>query len=167
LRIGKKLFNRTHPDYIPFVITNEILGGYFGSRLMKNIREDKGYTYGIYSSIGSLKNEGYWVIAADVKKEFAENAIAEIFKEINKIIEQPVETEELERVKKYMLGSFMNQLNTPFDLMDRFKAIHYTGLDYSYYDRFIETVKTISSETIQKIAQTHFTPNNLVIVKVG
>lgn len=167
IKIGKRMFNRKHPDYISFLVTNEIFGGYFGSRLMKNIREDKGYTYGIYSSITSLKNDGYWAISADVKKEFSDNAISEIWKELEIMSNELVDEDELERVKKYMLGSFMNQLNTPFDLIDRFKTIHYSGLDYSYYHQFIHTIKSIDAIKIQEMAKKYFALENLVTVKVG
>ena len=77
IRIGKELFNRTHPDYFKFILTNEILGGYFGSRLMKNIREEKGYTYGIYSSLYSLNNAGYYSISTDVNGESEQATIDE------------------------------------------------------------------------------------------
>jgi predicted Zn-dependent peptidase len=85
IRMGRVLFNRHHPDYFKMLVTNEILGGYFGSRLMKNIREEKGLTYGISSHVVTLRNEGYFMIGTDVKKEFTQQTIDEIKKEINKL----------------------------------------------------------------------------------
>ena len=82
LRYGKPIVNKGHKDFIDLLILNEIFGGYFGSRLMKSIREEKGYTYGIYSSIISMIHDAYFVIASDVKKEFAEKVVEDINHEI-------------------------------------------------------------------------------------
>jgi predicted Zn-dependent peptidase len=93
IRYGKRFLTMSDPDFIPMQFLNEILGGYFGSRLMKNIREDKGFTYGIYSSTIALKEEGYFVIGTDVKKEDADQTIDEIHKEIDRLIHERVEKE--------------------------------------------------------------------------
>src|SRR5699024_753057 len=82
VRLGKRLFKKDHPDMIDFLVLNEILGGYFGSRLMKNIREDKGFTYGISSAMITLKNEGYFILGTDVNKENTRQTLNEIYKEI-------------------------------------------------------------------------------------
>ena len=104
IQIGKTFFNILHQDYPKMQVVNTILGGYFGSRLMKNIREDKGYTYGIYSAIISLKSSGIFTIVSEVKKEAKQNVIDEIYIEIDKLKNKLVEPEELNRVKNYLLG---------------------------------------------------------------
>lgn len=164
LRLGRKSISRDHVDFLDLLITNELLGGYFGSRLMKNIREEKGLTYGIYSQNVTLPNGAYWVIAADVKKELVSQAIEEINKEINLLKTELVSDSELEVVTNYMAGSFLSSINTPFDIVDKFKTIHYSGLDYSYFELFYNRLKTITPIDIQKTAQKYFSVDVEVIV---
>ncbi|MFN8417488.1 MAG: pitrilysin family protein [Cytophagaceae bacterium] len=167
LRMGRHLFSPTHADYMDACIYNEILGGYFGSRLMQNIREDKGFTYGIHSSIVTLPTDGYFVIGTDVKREFTQQTIDEVNKELIRLQEDPVDAEELENVKQYMLGSFVNSIQTPFAIADKFKTLYFQGLPYKHYDDFFERVKNVQSSDIQKIATTYFNPNDLSWVVAG
>ncbi|MBC7451088.1 MAG: insulinase family protein [Cytophagales bacterium] len=167
LRYGRLLFNHTHADYFDAYILNEILGGYFGSRLMQNIREDKGYTYGIHSSIVNLHDAGYFVIGTDVKRENTKNTIEEIEKELQLLITEPVSADELQTVKSYMLGSFVGDIQTPFSVADKFKTIYFNGLGYDYYDRFFNRIKSITAEELQSIAGTYFKPDAMSYVVAG
>lgn len=167
IRLGKTALSKSHPDYIKCLVVNEILGGYFGSRLMKNIREDKGFTYGISSNIMNLNDGALQVIGTDVKKEFRQQTIDEIFKEIKLLCTERVPENELETVKNYMQGSFLSSINTPFALADKFKAIHFHGLDYSFYQDYLSTIKTITSQEILETAQTHFRAEDYSVVVVG
>src|SRR5690606_14303668 len=124
-------------------------GGYFGSRLMANIREDKGYTYGIGSGIASLKQAGYYFLATEVGADVCANALAEIEKEINLLKTDLITDEELGLVKNYMLGSLLGSLENAFSHADKFKNIHFSGLNYSYYHDYIHMVKTISAEHLK------------------
>ncbi|MCC6690831.1 MAG: insulinase family protein, partial [Bacteroidia bacterium] len=123
IRIGRVLFNKLHPDYHAMKILNTVLGGYFGSRLMANIREDKGYTYGIGSRIISLKNEGYFFISTEVGVDVCKAAIKEIYTEVNQLQNNLIPQSELELVKNYMLGDFVRSIDGPFALADKFKKI--------------------------------------------
>ena len=145
------------------LIANEILGGYFGSRLMKNIREEKGLTYGIYSQSVTHMQESYWVIGADIKKDLVNLAVDEINNEISELENKGVDQDELEIVTNYMAGSFLSSINTPFDLIDKFKLVHYHDLSYDYYKDFYERLFTITSEDIQKMTSTYF-KNNVELV---
>lgn len=167
IRMGRAMFDRTHPDYFDFLILNEVYGGYFGSRLMKNIREDKGYTYGIYSSIVPQQNGGHFIIATDVKKEVTQKAIDEIIKEMLKLKEERVGDEELSTVKNYLKGSFLNSINTAFSLADKFKAIHFFGLGYDYFDRYFSAVDLATPETVQHTAQQYFDVDSMIEVVAG
>jgi len=167
VRMGMNFINRDHPDYIEILVVNEILGGYFGSRLMRNIREDKGYTYGIRSGISCLKHGSLWVISTDVKKEFRDQTVTEIIREIQILQNEPVPHEELTSVKNYMLGTFVSETDTPFAVVDKFKTIHYSGLGYSYYKKYFKTIREIDSERIQELAQKYLVVNNLSKVVVG
>ena len=167
IKIGKLLFNKNHPDYLDILIVNEILGGYFGSRLMKNIREEKGYTYGVYSRIMNFKSAGYFMIGADVKKEFTREAIAEIYREIRDLQENLVPEDELEMVRNQMLGSFLNEINSPFALAEKFKSVHYHGLGYDFYQHFVEKINHITSGKIMEISNKHLNLDSLTEIVVG
>jgi zinc protease len=167
IRYGRLLFNHTHKDYFDAYILNEILGGYFGSRLMQNIREEKGYTYGIHSSIVNLHDGGYFAIGTDVKREFTKNTIEEIEKELQLLIDVPVSDNELSTVKSYMLGSFIGDIQTPFSVADKFKTIYFNGLGYEYYDQFFNRIKTITSAELQTVAARYFNPKEMSYVIAG
>lgn len=164
IRIGKVMFNRSHADYFKTLISNEILGGYFGSRLMKNIREEKGLTYGISSQLVSLEDSGYFIIGTDVKKEYTRLALDEIYKEIALLSTELVSEHELETVTSYMHGSYLGSINSAFALMDKFKTLHYSGMDYSYYTRYIQTLKTITVEEVKAYSAKYFKDLNEVVV---
>lgn len=167
LRLGQRIFNKNHPDYFKLMFTNEIFGGYFGSRLMRNIREDKGFTYGIYSNLIMFQRIGYWVIGSDVKKEFTEQTLEEIRKEAHKMQEELVDKQELETVRNYILGSFAGSISTPFDLADIFKSIYFNDLDYSFYDHYINAIKNMDAQTILETAREYLNFDNLLKVIVG
>ena len=145
IRMGKHLMTRKHPDYFPMLLLNEILGGYFGSRLMKNIREEKGLTYGISSNLALFTQAGYFVIGTDVKREFTQQTIDEIQKEIKILQTELVSENELETVKNYMVGSFAGSLNTPFDIADRYKVIFSENLPLDFYKNYIPNIQQISA----------------------
>jgi predicted Zn-dependent peptidase len=155
IRIGRVLFDQKHPDYPAFKVMNMILGGYFGSRLMQNIREDKGYTYGVSSRNAAMKNGSYFVIGTDVKKEIYQDAVSEIYKEIEKLKNEPVSEEELENVKNYMSGNFLGSLSTAFAVMDKMQDIHVYNLDENYYNDYITNLRKVTRADVQKMAQTY------------
>lgn len=155
IRLGKVLFNRKDPDYLDFLVLNELFGGYFGSRLMKNIREDKGYTYGISSHLYALQETGYFTIGTDVNFEAEADTLVQIEKEIELLQTQLVPAQELATVKNYLLGSFTNSLSTPFASIDKFKALYNQGYDLSFYDRYVDSIKSVSAARILALAQAH------------
>ena len=167
IRLGRKLFNRSHPDFFKFLVTNTIFGGYFGSRLMKNIREDKGFTYGISSSLVPQKDGGYLVMGTDVKKEFTQQTLDEIFKEIKILQTEPVDENELETAKNYMIGSFVGSLNTPFEVADRQKIILLDELPADYYENYIKNIRAVSASEVMEIANKYYNPEDMCEVVVG
>src|SRR5258706_5686845 len=104
IRIGKRIIDKRHPDFHPLMVLNTVLGGYFGSRLMPNIREDKGFTYGIGSMLGSMLHSGFFVITTEVRSELTQQALDEIYKEMERLCDGTVQAKELEMVRNYMLG---------------------------------------------------------------
>ncbi len=167
IRIGKIMFNKTHPDFQKFQFLNTVFGGYFGSRLMSNIREDKGYTYGIGSGLVSLKNSGYFFISTEVGVDVCKNAIDEIYFEMNRLREELVPQEELELVKNYLLGTFLRSVDGPFSMADRFKGIMEYDLDYDYFDKYIETIKGVSATELRDLANVYFDKNSMIELVVG
>jgi len=167
IRIGKLAVNRTHEDFAGLQILNTVLGGYFGSRLMNNIREDKGYTYGIGSGISSLQDAGYLFIATEVGAEVCAAALTEIYKEIEILKNELVGEEELTLVKNYMLGSMLGSLENVFSHADKFKNIHFFGLGYDYYENYIAKVKAITAEDIKLLANKYLNKEDFTEVVVG
>lgn len=167
IRIGCHMIPKTHPDYHHLLIFNTILGGYFGCRLIKNIREDKGYTYGISSSLGGLKSGDYWIVMADVIKEFSEKVIEEVYHEINTLQQVPVPLDEMETVRNYMLGKLLTQFSSGFDLISRFKSIHQAGLDFSFYQAQLDHILSFNQEDIMAVGKKYFNRQNMVEVIVG
>ncbi|MCF0049189.1 insulinase family protein [Dyadobacter sp. LJ53] len=167
IRMGRRLFNRHHPDYFKMLVTNEILGGYFGSRLMKNIREEKGLTYGISSHLVTLRKEGYYMIGTDVKKEFTQQTIDEIRKEIYRLQTERVEEEELQTVKNFMAGEFAGSLNTAFEVADRQKILLLDGLPADFFKHYIDRIHATTSDDVLSMATQYLQPEDMLTVIAG
>ena len=167
IRIGKIMFNKTHPDFIPFSVLNTILGDYFGSRLMSNIREDKGYTYGIGSYMMENTHFGYFMIATEVAKEVREATILEVKNEIERLQTELVPAEELELVKSYLLGQLLKAADGPYAMLDLFAGVELHGMDISFYNKYIQTVQEITAEDIREMACKHLDWKSLSIISVG
>lgn len=167
IRIGIPVVNRTHPDFIGLQILNTALGGYFGSRLMANIREDKGYTYGIGSGIASLQQAGYFFISTEVGVDVTAATLTEIEKEVNLLKNEQIAEEELALIKNYMMGSLLGSLENAFSHADKFKNIHFFGLGYDYYDRYIKTVKNITPQELKDLANKYWDFDAFYKVVVG
>jgi len=167
IRMGKMLFKKSHSDYCAMLVVNTIFGGYFGSRLMANIREDKGYTYGIGSALVSFTNAGYFTISTEVGAEVTNDAVKEIYLELEKLQTEKVSESELALVRNYMLGTFLRSVDGPFALADRFKGIHFAGVGYEYYENFIETVRTITPEKIMELANKYLKKDEMIELVVG
>jgi len=167
IRIGKQLYNYSHLDYFGMSILNKILGGYFGSRLMTNIREDKGYTYGIGSILVSLKNTGYFVVASEVGVEVCKNAVKEIYYEIEKLKNEYVSIDELNLVKNYILGQMLRSFDGPFNLADSYRTIIENDLEFDFYDKFINVINTIEPVDLINLANKYFDTENFYEVIAG
>lgn len=167
IRIGLPTVNRNHPDFQPMQVLNTVLGGYFGSRLMANIREDKGYTYGIGSGLNSFKQGGAFFIATEVGADVCRSAITEIENEISLLKNELVPDEELSLVRNFMLGSLLGSLENVFSHADKFKSIYFAGLDYDYYDRYAVTVKTTTAAQIRELANKYLNFDQFYKVIVG
>ena len=167
IRMGKLLFNKLHPDYFGMTVLNTIFGGYFGSRLMTNIREDKGYTYGIGSGIVSLKDAGFFTIVSEVGSDVCRNAIDEVYIELEKIRTEIISEDELNTVKNYMLGEIIRTFDGPFAMSDSFISLLEYDLSYDYITKYIKTIKNIKAEELNKLANKYFNKADFLEIVAG
>lgn len=167
VRMARSFPNRHHPDFMKVMVLNTLLGGFFGSRLMSNIREEKGYTYGIHSFIQNHIHDTAWMISTEAGKDVCEATIEEVYKEMKLLREQVVDEEELLLVRNYMMGGILGDLDGPFQTMGRWKNIVLNNLTEQYFYDSIHTIKTISAEELQFLAQKYLQPEEfyeLVVV---
>lgn len=167
IRLGAKTIRRSHPDFPALQFVNLLLGGYFGSRLMSNIREDKGYTYGVGSGIVSLQHDAYLTIATEVGAEVTRATLGEIEKEIERLRTDLVGPEELALAKNYILGSMLGSLENVFAHGDKFKNAYFSGLDIGYYDYYLDTIRAMDAESVLTIANTYLDYGEMSKVIVG
>ena len=159
IRLARTFPNRHDPDFMKVMVLNTLFGGFFGSRLMSNIREDKGYTYGIHSFLMNHVHESGWGISTEAGKDVCEAAISEIYKEMALLREELVDEEELLLVRNYMLGGILGDLDGPFQIISRWKNIVLNGLTEQYFYDTIQTIKTISAEEIKDLANKYLQPD--------
>ncbi len=158
IRIARHFPNRHHPDFMKVMVLNTVFGGFFGSRLMSNIREDKGYTYGIHSYVQNHIHESAWMISTDAGKDVCEATIEEVYKEMKLLREDLIDEEELLLVRNYLIGTILGDLDGPFHIMGRWKNLLLNNLTDDYFYRSIETIKTISAEELREMAKKYLNP---------
>ena len=159
IRIARPSINRLHPDFTKAQVLNTIYGGFFGSRLMSNIREDKGYTYGIHSFFQNHLSASAWMVSTEAGKDVAEATIKEVYHEMQVLREEPVDADELLLVKNYLIGSVLGDLDGPFQIIGRWKNIILNDLTGAYFDASIQTIKHITATDIQEMAEKYLNPD--------
>lgn len=167
LRIGRPWPTPHHPDTHRLSLLAKVLGGYFGSRLMRNIREDKGLTYGIYASVTNREQATALLIGTDVNGDSALLAVAEIQHELRRLQEEPIPADELETVKNYSLGKFANELSTVFEQCDKYRNIVLMRLPADYYDQLVKQTEATDAATLQRLAQEYLSPEAMQVVAAG
>jgi zinc protease len=167
IRIGRRMFTRHHPDFIAFSVLNTILGGYFGSRLMANIREDKGYTYGIGSGLVSNDQDGYFFITTEVGADVREAAVKEIYHELHRLRTEDINNEELTLVKNYLTGAFQRSIDGPFALAEKHKMLTLNNLNIKYLNGYLGKIKALSATHIKEVANLYLKDTDLSEIVVG
>ena len=160
IRMARPFPNRHHPDFQKAHVLNTLFGGFFGSRLMSNIREDKGYTYGIHSYFQNHVHASAWMISTEAGRDVCAATIAEVIKEMELLRNEPVDKEELDLVRNYMIGSLLGDLDGPFQLIGRWKNYVLNGLDENYFYKSIETIKSVTPQELQSLANTYLQPDD-------
>jgi zinc protease len=167
IRIARPFFNRHHPDFLKAQILNILFGGFFGSRLMANIREDKGYTYGIHSYLLPNINDNGWMITTEAGRDVCEATILEVYKEMEILRSKPVDDEELLLVKNFMMGSILGDLDGPFQILARWKNSILNNLPDEYFQNSVQNIKNITTAELQETANKYLLPEafyELVVV---
>lgn len=167
VKIGCTTITRKHADFSKLQVLLTLFGGYFGSRLMSNIREEKGYTYGISAGILSFPDSGVLEISAETDNRYVELLIQEVYNEIEKLHQDLVSSKELDMVRNYMLGEMCRNYESPFSLADAWITAFTCGLDEQYFSHALTVVKNITAREIQELAQQYLCKETLKEVVAG
>jgi len=158
IRIARPFPNRHHPDFLKVLVLNSLLGGFFGSRLMRNIREEKGYTYGIHSFLQNHIHYSGWLITTEAGRDVCEATIQEAYKEMKRLREEIIGDDELKLVRNYMMGGILGDLDGPFQIIARWKNIILNDLTEKYFYDSINTIRTVSAEELRQLAIKYLNP---------
>lgn len=167
VRLGMVTVSRQHPDFLKLRVLVTLLGGYFGSRLMSNIREDKGYTYGISAGLASYPDSSLFVISAETANEYVEPLIAEVYREMDRLQQERVPQDELQMVKNYMAGDICRSYESAFSLSDAWIFLHTSRLPDTYFDQVQEAMESVTPDELLLLAQKYLCKENLKEVVSG
>lgn len=158
IRLASPFPNRQHPDFKKSIVLNTIFGGYFGSRLMRNIREEKGYTYGIYSYLQNHIQQSAWVISTEAGVDVCKATIDEVYKEMKILRDKKIKEDELSLVRNYLVGGILGDLDGPFQIMAKWKNIILNDTDEKYFYDSVKAIKETTAEELQQMAKEYLHP---------
>ena len=166
IAIGKLAIDNNQQDYAEYAFMTKLLGGYFGSRLMKKLREEEGLTYGIHAFNNQLRAGSYLQISADVELNSVDKSVELILAEIDKLKQEDISLHEIDTVKNYMIGEFVNDSNTVFDFAELYKKLILQSLPEDYYEVFYHKVSNIEPEVIKSMAIETLAIEQFSVIKV-
>lgn len=161
IRVGRRLFNRNHKDWPAVFVLNTILGGYFGSRLMKHLREDKGLTYGVQSSLESLRYDGYLSISLETERKHVRKALKGIYHEIEILQNELIPMAELQMVKNYLGGYLLSLMDGPLQTLEVLKNNLAEESPYDFTTVLLKEIASLKAEDIRVMAQTYLVREEL------
>jgi zinc protease len=164
---GLPVVDPAHPDYMALRVTNSLLGGSFGSRITRNIREDKGYTYSPYSNLAARYRVGDWSQVADVTTEHTGNSLREILLEINRLSTEAPPADELEGIKNYEAGLFVLRNSSPWGIISQLNFLELHDLPDSFLANQVQNIHAITPQQVQQATQKYIQPKNMTLVVVG
>ncbi len=167
IRVGCLLFPRSHPDFVAMQVVAMVLGGYFGSRLISNLREEKGYTYGVFAGVINLEDSGYLGISTEVESSVTESALEEIYKEVERMRVELITEEELQVIRRVMIGEMLRILDGPFGIADITIENVLNDRDNSYLNSQLNEIMAITPERILEVANRYLDRESLITVIVG
>jgi predicted Zn-dependent peptidase len=165
--IATPAISPSHPDALALDVANTLLGGYFGSRITANIREQKGYTYSPYSTITDLQKTSYWEQYAEITTNVTGPAIKEIFAEIDRLQAEPPSEAELAGVKNYVIGTFTLQLSTRNGIVSMMKWVDQHGLPEDELATYVDRVLALKPADLQRVTRQYIDDDKASIVIVG
>jgi zinc protease len=167
LALGNIAIERRSPDYMPMVVMNYVLGGGASSRLFLNLREEKGYTYGVYSDFSALRYPGPWRAGGNMRTEATEGALVEFFNEIRRIRDEKVTADELESSKRAIVASFALSLEQPSRVLSFAITSKLYGFPPDYWDSYPAKIMAVTADDVQRVARAYLNPDALQLVAVG
>lgn len=167
IRVGRLLFGRNHPDYAGMQVVAMLLGGYFGSRLMQNLREKHGFTYGVVAAMVNLEQGGYLAIATQVARDATDRALAEIYREIERLRTEAVSEEELALVRNMMTGEIMRVLDGPFGIADVTIENILCGQPNASVGDNLRRIRAVTPSDVQRLAAKYLSRETLVTAVAG
>lgn len=167
LKMGDFVMDSLHPDFLKCRVMTTLFGGYFGSRLMSNIREDKGYTYGIGAGIINYPGRSILAISTEADNQYVDAIVREVYHEMDRLCNELPEQEELDMVKSYMLGDLSRSYEGPFSLSDAWIFVETAGVDPDFFVRSIRTIREMTAEDIRIMAQRYLRKESLIEVVAG
>lgn len=167
VRLGALTISHNHSDYLKLRVLVTLFGGYFGSRLMSNIREDKGYTYGISASLIPYSDSTIFMIASDTDPNYVEALIQEVYYEMDRLKSEKVSEEELSKVKNYMIGDLCRNYETAFSIADAWLTVKTSALSSNYFEEMLKAIEEVTVDDIYKLANRYFSSESMREVVVG
>ena len=167
VKIGFMALDSSHPDYYIFRFLTVLLGGYFGSRLMSNIREENGYTYHIDAEIDAYGHRNAFMITSETDHDNVEPLIREVYREIRRLVEEPVPAGEVELVRNYILGELCREYEERFAKSEVFVNAWLSGESFASVNAYLETVRSVTSEDLYRVARTHLKDRDMIEIVVG
>jgi predicted Zn-dependent peptidase len=165
--IGLPVIDPTHDDYVPLTVMDSLLGGAFGSRITKNIREDKGYTYSPFSDISTRYRDAYWVENADVTTNVTGPSIKEIFAEIDRLQAEPPSEAELAGIRNYLAGTYVLQNSSRSGITNQLMYLDLHGLPASHANEYVKKVHAVTPAQVSEMARKYLKDETATIVVVG
>jgi predicted Zn-dependent peptidase len=165
--LGNIAIDRRSPDYFPMVVMNHIIGGGASARLFLNLREEKGYTYGVYSDFSALRYPGPWRAGGNMRTEVTEGALVEFYKEIRRIRDEKVPAAELEDAKRALAARFASSLEQPSAVLGLALLRKQYGFPADYWDSYPSKILAVTAEDVQRVARKYLTPEAMQLVAVG
>ncbi len=167
VKIGFMAMDATHPDYHKFRFLCVLLGGYFGSRLMSNIREDNGYTYHISAELDAYGCRNAFMISSETATEYVEPLIKEVYKELGRLVNEPVAADEIELVRNYIMGELCREYEGQSAKSEVFINAWLSGADFASVNSYIDEIKEITPAELHRLANLYFKRENMIEIVVG
>lgn len=167
LYLGHLGIRPDNPDWPAVTVANKVLGGGATGRLFTNIREDKGWTYGAYSTFTKPVDVGYFRATADVRTEVSDSALTEMLGEFERLVDEPVDEQELDDAKSYLIGNFPTTIETPNQIAGQISQVKLLGLGKKYLEEYRKDIAKVGVAETQAAAQKYLHPDRMALVLVG